>query len=171
MMLMSTKNRLRFLVSVVIGAILACSTLLAGDEETLQELIAKAQTPSEKQPELYAKVARRQVEVANDHFNQGDAAKAQAAVRDVVAYAQKALDSAKQGRKRLKQTDITLRKTSRRLADVARTLSFEERPPVTQAVEQIEEIRDQILDIMFSGKKKSGVTAPSPEGTKSQVLP
>ncbi|MCI0352545.1 MAG: hypothetical protein L0Z53_24260 [Acidobacteriales bacterium] len=163
--------RLSRLASLAIAAILASSTLLAGDEETLQELIARAQTPSDQQPELYAKIARRQVEVANEHFNQGDANKAQAAVRDVVAYAQKALDSAKQGRKRLKQTDITLRKTSRRLADVARSLSFEERPPVTQAVEQIEEIRDQILDIMFGGKKKPDPKAPGTGGSKSQVLP
>jgi hypothetical protein len=49
---------------------------------------------------------------------------------------------------------------------VARTLTFEERPPVTQAVEEIEDIREQILEIMFGGKKKSQTKAPTQEQTQ-----
>ena len=165
-MQMSVYFRLMFPALLVLGVTLVSSTLMAGADETIQQLIAKAQSDRDEQAEIYAKVARKQVELANDHFNQGDAAKAHAAVRDAVNYAQKALDAAKQVRKRLKQTDITLRKTSRRLADVARTLTFEERPPVTQAVEEIEDIREQILEIMFGGKKKSQTKAPTQEQTQ-----
>jgi tetratricopeptide (TPR) repeat protein len=168
-MLTTGYARLLFPVLLILGVMLASSTLLAGDEETIQELIAKAQSEPDQQSELYAKVARKQVEVANDHFNQGDPAKAQEAVREAVSYAQKALVSAKERRKRLKQTDITLRKTSRRLADVARSLAFEDRPPVSQAVDEIEEIREQILDIMFGGKKKSDKKTPDQDESKSQV--
>jgi hypothetical protein len=171
MMLTSAYSRLVLPALLVASVMLASSTLMAGDDETIQELIAKAQATPGEQAELYAKVARKQVELANDHFNEGDAAKAQAAVRDAVIYAQKALDSAKQTRKRLKQTDITLRKASRRLSDVARSLTFEERPPVNQAVDQIEEIREQILGIMFGDKKKSATPAPPAEEPKSRVLP
>lgn len=156
---------------LVLGLMLASPSLLAGDEETIQELIAKAQSEPDQQAELYAKVARKQVELANNQFNQGDTAKAQAAVRDAVSYAQKALVSAKQTHKRLKQADITLRKTSRRLADVARSLAFEDRPPVNQAVDEIEEIREQILELMFGGKKKSETSAPPPDENKSRVQP
>ena len=156
---------------LVLGVMMASPSSLAADEETIQELIAKAQSQPDQQAELYAKVARKEVELANDHFNEGDAAKAQAAVRDAVSYAQKALVSAKQTKKRLKQADITLRKTSRRLADVARSLAFEDRPPVNQAVDEIEAIREQILDLMFGGKKKSETATPPSDESKSRVLP
>lgn len=145
------------LVMVLLGG----SSLLVADDESLEELLAKAQTSRDQQAELYAKVARRQVEIANQHFNNGEVDKAQAAVQDVVGFAQKALDSAKQVRKRLKQTDITLRKTSRRLADIAGTLAFEYRPPVNRAVKEIEVIRMQILDIMFGPAKKSEKRSPA----------
>ena len=156
---------------LVLGVMVTSPSLLAGDEETIQELIAKAQTEPDQQAELYAKVARKQVDLANDAFIKGDTTKAQAAVRDAVSYAQKALVSAKQTKKRLKQADITLRKTSRRLADVARSVTFEDRPPVNQAVDEIEAIREQILELMFGGKKKSDTTAPPVDENKSRVQP
>lgn len=171
MTLQSAYSRLMFPALLLVSVMLAASALMAGDDETIQELIAKAQATPSAQAELYAKVSRKQVELANDYFNQGDSAKGQAAVRDAVTYAQKALDSARQIPKHLKQTDITLRKTSRRLNDVARTLAFEERPPVTQAVDQIEDIREQILAIMFGGKKKSETASPPSNEPKSKVLP
>jgi len=169
-MLMTSHARFIFPALLALGVMLVSSALLAGDEETIQQLIAKAQSEPDQQAELYAKVARKQVEVANDHFNQGDATKAQAAVREAVGYAQKALVSAKARKKRLKETDITLRKASRRLSDVARSLAFEDRPPVTQAVDEIEEIREQILEIMFGGKKKSDNKRPAQDESKSQVF-
>jgi len=78
-----------------------------------------------------------------------------------VKYAAQALEAAKQTHKRLKQADITLRKTSRRLSDIAGTLAFADRPAVNDAVKQIEELRMKLLEVMFelngkSEKKPSG---------------
>lgn len=143
---------------------------LFADDESMEELLAKAQTAGDRQAELYAKLARRQVEVAEDHFDKGELAQGQAAVKDVVSFARKALDSARQMKKRLKQTDIILRKTSRRLADVAGTLVFEDRPPVNQAVEEIENVRMQVLELIFGPSKKSEPRAPlaDPKSERSQ---
>ena len=134
--------------------------------ESIDELIAKAQQSREHRAELYAKVAQRKVEVANDYFTKGEVAQAHAAVQDAVSFAGKALDSAKEVRKRLKQTDLTLRKTSRRLTDVAATLAFEDRPAVNQAAQQIEDIRTQILELMFGPTRKSEKSANTGEQRK-----
>jgi hypothetical protein len=168
---MSIVLQLRVLPPALLVMVWLAASLLVADDESMEELLAKAQSSRDQQAELYAKVARRQVEIANQHFNDGDVDKAQAAVQDVVGFAQKALDSAKQVRKRLKQTDITLRKTSRRLADIAGTLAFEYRPPVNRAVKEIEVIRMQILDIMFGPSKKSDKQMPAEGDQKSQEQP
>lgn len=152
---MSAAANLRLTVSTLLVMVLAAVFPAFADEETFQELLAKAQAPGDRQAELYAKLARRQVEIADDHFNKGEVAQGQAAVKEIVNFAGKALQSAKQAKKRLKQTEITLRKTSRRLADVAKTLAFEERPAVNQAVQEIEEIRNQMLELLFGPTKKS----------------
>lgn len=158
----------RLTVSALLAMVLAAGFPVVADEESFQELLAKAQAPGDRQAELYAKLARRQVEIANEHFNKGEVAEGHAAVKEIVNFAGKALDSAKQARKRLKQTEITLRKTSRRLADVGKTLAFEDRPAVNQAVEEVDGIRNQILELLFGPGKKSekGDTpgAAKPEG-------
>jgi hypothetical protein len=166
---MSGAIHFRPVLPALLAVLLAAPLPAFADDESFQELLAKAQAPGDRQAELYAKLARRQVEVANEHFNKGEVAQGHAAIKEIVNFAGKALASAKQARKRLKQTEITLRKTSRRLADVGKTLAFEDRPAVNQAVEEIEGIRDQVLELLFGPTKKSGkgdmsVPGPKPEG-------
>ena len=148
-------------IALTMAIAFSCFVPAFADDESIEELLAKARESRDHQAEIYAKVARRQVEVANGLFVDGDPAKAHAAVDEAVKYAGMALESAKQTRKRLKQADITLRKTSRRLSDIAGTLAFVDRPAVNDAVKQIEALRMQLLEVMFelngkSEKKPSG---------------
>ena len=165
---MSAVINFRLTVCALLVSMVAAALPVVADDESFQELLAKAQAPGDRQAELYAKLARRQVEIADDHFNKGEVAQGHAAVKEIVNFAGKALESSKQAKKRLKQTEITLRKTTRRLADVAKTLAFEERPAVNQAVQEIEEIRNQMLELLFGPTKKSekgdGPAAAKPEG-------
>ncbi len=124
----------------------------ASDEEPIEKLIARADVRSDNQAEHCADVARREVEVANQRYTNGDVQKAVEAVNMAVTYTQKALDAAKRTHKRLKETDLTLRRTSRRLSDVGQTLAFEDKPVVKEAVEKIEQARSQILTLMFTQK-------------------
>ncbi len=124
----------------------------ASDEEPIEKLIARADVRSDNQAEHCADVARREVEVANQRYTNGDVQKAVEAVNMAVTYTQKALDAAKRTHKRLKETDLTLRRTSRRLSDVGQTLTFEDKPVVKEAVEKIEQARSQILTLMFTQK-------------------
>jgi methionyl-tRNA synthetase len=147
-------SQIRVRLGALLLFVLAAAFPVFADDETFEELLAKAEAPGDRQAELYAKLARRQVEVANEHFNKGEVAQGHTATKEIVNFAGKALDSAKQAKKRLKQTEITLRKTSRRLADVAKTLAFEDRPAVNEAVEEIEGIRNQVLELLFGPIRK-----------------
>jgi hypothetical protein len=159
----------RLLTCALLVAVLGAGSRLFADDETFEELLARAQAPGDRQAELYAKLARRQVEIANEHFNKGEVVQGHTATKEIVNFAGKALQSAKQAKKRLKQTEITLRKTSRRLADVAKTLAFEDRPAVNQAVEQVDEIRDQVLELLFGPTRKPGKSnAPDPRPEAQQ---
>src|SRR5258705_4673003 len=108
--------RLQLPVALTIAITFTCFVPAFADEESIEELLAKAKESRDRQAEIYAKVARRQVEVANGFFVDGDAAKAQAAVDEAVKYAAPALEAAEQTHTRLQPADIKLRHTSRRPA-------------------------------------------------------
>jgi predicted MarR family transcription regulator len=68
--------------------------------------------------------------------------------------AQKAGDSSVTSKKRRKQTEIGLRKLEKRIADIAQTLNFEDRPAVQDIVKHIDKVRSDILMSMFDMPKK-----------------
>jgi hypothetical protein len=148
------KMRARLLRSsaVLLLAPLACLALVG---ETLAELKAKAATASGgEQAILCTRVARQEVELANQHFTDGKVEQGHAAVRDAVAYAEKARDAARSSKKKLKQTEMAIGKTARRLSDIGKTLALDDRPAVEQAVKELERIQDQLLDAMFGEGKR-----------------
>jgi hypothetical protein len=142
---------LRLAASIIAVALLAvpASPVEKSVEELKKEL---ASADPNQQHGLYAELARRQVEIANDLYTAGNVPEAEAAVNQVVAYADKARDTGLKSGSKLKKTEIALRKTSRRLADVGRTLSVEYRPHVEAAVEHLEDVRRALLEKMFGLK-------------------
>lgn len=138
--------------TLLLLAPLAC---LALEGESLGELKAKAAASSGgEQALLSARVAREEVELANQHFADGKVEEGHAAVREAVAYAAKARDAACNSRKKLKQTEIAIGKTARRLSDIGKTLAIDDRPAVEQAVKELGHIQDQILQAMFGEGKR-----------------
>ena len=131
---------------------LACLAMMV---DTLDELKAKAEAASGgDRAKLCAQVTQEQVELANQHFTDGNVEKGHAAVRDAVAYAEKARDAAVVSRKHLKKTELSIGKAARRLSDISRTLALDDRPTVDQAVKELEHIQDQLLDAMFGEGKR-----------------
>jgi hypothetical protein len=138
-------------ITLLLASIVLCAW--AGwDDEPIEKLIAHAETRNDSQAEYCADVARREVEIANQYYASGEVDKAEEAVKMAVTYSQKALDAGKRTHKKLKETDLTLRKTSRRLNDVEQTLALEDKPLVREAVEKIEHVRSQLLVVMFTQK-------------------
>jgi hypothetical protein len=137
-------------------ALLVVSSLavFAGKEETVQELIARAETAKpDDRPALYVEVAQRQLEASDRLYTEGKTEEAMAAVADVSTYSDKAHNAALLSGKKLKQTEIALRKMAARLRDIQRTLSYEDQAPVQAAVERLENLRTGLQRRMF-GKKK-----------------
>ena len=122
---------------------------LAGTEPTAElKAHADAATGAE-QAKLCLEYAHRQLTEANNLFNQGDMEKGLADIQEVVEYAHKAANAASASGKHLKETEIDLRKIAKRMHDIGETLSFEERDPVRKAVDEIEEIRSDLMIRMW----------------------
>jgi len=143
------------ILRLIFVAVLFASTLFAADHEA-EYAALKARATAIKvsdQDKFYAQLALRATEVANEQYTAGNITKAQATIDEAVTYAEKAHDAAAGSNKNLKQTEITLRETSRRLEELRRSLALEDRPYVETAINRIEDIRKKLLDQMFGPKK------------------
>ncbi|MGH8459879.1 MAG: hypothetical protein ACRESV_11040, partial [Nevskiales bacterium] len=89
-------------------------------------------------------------------FGSGKTEEAHEAVKKAVAASEQAGDASRKSRKRLKQTEISVRQLARRLTDLAATLAFEDREAIKPSLLKLEEVRRQLLDEMFAKKKKVG---------------
>jgi hypothetical protein len=144
-------------IRIIILAVFFASSLVAfaRKEETLAELITRAESSKlDDRPHLYTEIARRQVKAADQLYAAGKPEEARAAVRDVVEYSDKASDAATHSGKKLKDTEIAVRKMVARLRDIKRTLAFEDQASVDEAVNHLEQVRTQLLSQMF-GKKEN----------------
>ena len=144
-------------IRTIILGIFVFSSLVAfaNKEETLAELITRAESSKlDDRPHLYTEIARRQVKAADQLYAAGKPEEARAAVRDVVEYSDKASDAATHSGKKLKDTEIAMRKMVARLRDIKRTLAFEDQAPIEEAVDHLEQVRTQLLSQMF-GKKEN----------------
>ncbi len=129
---------------------LLLSSMALAATESLPKLKARADAAhGGEQAKLCLEYAHRLLEAANARFSNGDVDKGQGQVAEVVEYSRKAADAASTSGKHLKQTEIDLRKLSKRLHDIAETLSVEDRPPLKKAVNDIEQIRSDLLAKMF----------------------
>ena len=75
--------------------------------------------------------------------------KGQAALTDVVAYSELARDYAIQSHKYQKQTEIAARTMTRKLNDLMHSLGQDDQPPVRDAINRLERVRDDLLKAMF----------------------
>ena len=126
---------------------------LGAKNETPSELKARADAAhGAEQAKLCLEYARAQLEYANDLFTKGDVDTAQKAVVEVMQYVRKGANAASSSGKRLKETEIDLRKLEKRMKDIAASLNIDDRPPVLQSVDEIEQVRSGLLAKMFGEK-------------------
>ena len=125
-------------------------SIAAAGVETASELKARADAAhGGDQVKLCLEYVCVQLESSNVLFTDGQVDKAQAEIREVVEYSRKAADAASASGKHLKETEIKLRKLGERMHDIGESLAFEDRPPVRQAVNEIDEIRTDLLVKMW----------------------
>jgi hypothetical protein len=143
-------------ILAILGVIVTFpSTASAYKDESVAEIIARAQAaPAGEQPALYIKAAQRQLKTANQLYDEGKVDEARAAVEELVAYSDKATEASSRSRKRLKNTEIEIRKMAEKLRHLKRTLNFDDQAPVQAAADRLEEMRTKLLSLMFSKEKK-----------------
>jgi len=119
------------------------------------EKIEKA--PRGQQGKLYAELAERLVNMANQQFTEGKSTEAQATVQEVLQCSIKAHDLALSTKKNRKEIEISLRETQRHLEDMKHTLAAEDRPPVDAVEKKLGDLRQELLDALFGpNPKKEG---------------
>lgn len=134
-------------------------TTMAGLAVSAQNPLDKLKADAEKahggqQAKLYAQVADKLVDVADQQFTAGKSVEGLATVEDVLQYAAKAHDIALNTQDDRKQVEILLRQTQRHLENLKRTLAAEDRPALDQAEKKLETFRQDLLESMFAPKKK-----------------
>jgi hypothetical protein len=145
---------MRFPITVTAVLLATCFLVIAARQETLQELIARAESARlEDRPALYVEIAEHQLKSADESYTASKIDDARAAVKDVVTYSEKAHDAATQSGKKLKGTEIAFRKMAAKLRDIKRTLNFDDQAPVQAAADRLESLRTNLLSHMF-GKNK-----------------
>ncbi len=135
-------------------AVLLALPALSG-QVTIDETKSQAEkAQGGEKAKLCAELAEQLVDVVHQQFNKGNIQQAQATVQDILKYAAMARDAAITSHGKMKQTEIVLRETQRRLEALKRTLSVNDRPPLNEVEKKLEQFRQDILDEMFAPPKK-----------------
>jgi hypothetical protein len=145
---------MRTRISILTLLALASVPAFAGKEESVDQLIARAESaqPNDR-PALYLKIADLKAKAADKLYDDGNAEAGKAALQDVVDYSRKATDAAIATGKKLKNVEIMLRKMAEKFRDIKRTVAFDDQAPLQQTVDELEKMRTDLLSAMF-GKKK-----------------
>ncbi|HXX00954.1 MAG TPA: hypothetical protein VEJ00_07055 [Candidatus Acidoferrales bacterium] len=143
------KLAIRLGVALALCALLVAAPARAG-ELSVDELKAKlgAVSPGDK-PHICVQIAQQQLAAADQLYAAVEVEKAQAALTDVVAFSELARDYAIQSHKYQKQTEIAVRAMTRKLNDIMHGLPHDDRPPVHDAIERLQRVRDDLLAAMF----------------------
>ena len=97
----------------------------------------------------YAKLL---AEVGDKQYAEGKVDQAEQLIRQLGQYAERGTRCSIESHKHEKDTEINLRKLSRRLTDIEKTVSFEDRALIREQTYNIDRLREKLLTNMFGGK-------------------
>ena len=139
----------------LITIMLLLSLSAFAQKKTPEQLRSEAERASGgHQGMLYAELAERLVDVADQQFSAGESVKGQQTVQEILDSATRARDAGIGSRKKLKEIEIHLRVTQRHLEDVKRTLAAEDRPQLDAVEKKLADYRQDLLNAMFAPKKE-----------------
>jgi hypothetical protein len=122
-------------------------------EKTLDQLKAEVSNAKlQDQPRLYSSIATLEMDQAESLFSTNDAQKGLGVIATVTADCESAAKSAIDSHKRLKETEIALRKISDRMDTLSKSVEFESRAPIKAASDRVDQARNNLLNAMFKKK-------------------
>ena len=135
---------------IIVVVLLSALAWASDKQESIESLKARtSQAQPKEQVELYTRIAERQLNAFDKAYNGGTVKEAQEALADVVTYGVKAAQVSSATGKRMKQTEIAMRKIAGRLEAIRKTLEVDDRPPLADAVQKLETARSELLNRMF----------------------
>jgi len=112
--------------SILLFVVAAAAAAFAADQETLQQLISRANSAAPaQQPDLFLEVADRQVKAATESYSANKPEDAHAALNQTVDYADKAHALVLKSGKKLPHTEIKIRRMAARLRDLKQNRSHQ----------------------------------------------
>ncbi len=137
-------------ILIIALALLSVAAVAADKRESIEALKARAEQARPKdQVELFTRIAEHQLEALDKNYSDGNIPQARAALADVQNYGVRAAHTSVETGKRMKKTEIALRKIGGRLEAIRKTLEVDERPPVAAATQKLENARSALLNSMF----------------------
>jgi hypothetical protein len=144
------KIKVLTIVIFVLSAGLFC---FARQEETLPQLMAKADAASSgQQADLCMEVAEREVKLVIAAYKENKIDEGRDSLQQILKYADKGHSAAIQSGKRMKHTEIKLRQVALRLRDLRFNVDVDDQPLIQAAVDKLEDFRTEILKNMFGSK-------------------
>lgn len=141
------------LLTILMFALLAGPSGFARQEETLPQLMAKADAASAgQQADLCMEVAEREVKVVVEAYKANKPDEGRDSLQQIVKYADKGRSAAIQSGKRMKHTEIKLRQVALRLRDLKFNVDVDDQPLVQAAEDKLQDYRTEILKNMFGSK-------------------
>jgi hypothetical protein len=135
---------------IIVVVLLSALAWASAQQESVEALKARAgQARPKDQVELFTRIAERQLDALDKAYNGGTVREAQTALADVLTYGVKAAQVSGDTGKRMKQTEIAMRKMSVRLEAIRKTLEVDDRPPLAEAVQKLDAARNELLNRMF----------------------
>lgn len=120
------------------------------DEETLSLLEERAaQAPAREQSYLYAKLVQEMVELSASQYVSGDETKAAGMLRRTQQLAQKVVAVLSRNSKKVKATQILLRRAAFRLKDLLHASAHEDRPLVQETLAKVNEAQHDAMMRVF----------------------
>ena len=143
----------RKIAAAAIFCLAVCLLSFARHEEPLNDLMAKADAASSgQQADLCMEVADRELKLAIDAFNGNKPDQGHSALDQIVKYSDKAHSAAIHSGKKLKHTEIQIRKISERLRDLKSNADPDDQPVIQAAINKLEAYRSDLLKSMFGSK-------------------
>lgn len=118
--------------------------------ERIAELKQKLAHDSERETCFHsAELVHDLVEQFNLQLNAGELQPAQQTLNDIVVYADKAREASAKSHHKLKQAELMMHKSARRLEEIEKATAVENRPAVDAVVKKLDALDDYLLDRVF----------------------
>lgn len=121
------------------------------DDTALTQLEARAQAAQPReQCFLYVELVHNLTEIAGKQISDGDNISAGATIRRIDTLVQKIHMSLARDTKRLKNAELLLHHTTRRLSDMVRAAAGDDRPTLQSTLKRLDTVQSEILAQVFS---------------------